>query len=138
VTTMIDEAMEQAREDVSAGPRDRLVERLAERIGGTATVAAVFGEPIRAGDLTVVPVAKVRWGFGAGSGQSERSPSAPPASGSGGGAGVSAEPAGYLEITTVGATYHPITDARPSPLLLLAGGIALGIVIRAVAKLTGR
>ena len=138
MTSVIDEAVEQAREAVTKGPNDRLVERLAERIGAKATVATVFGEPIRSGELTVVPVAKVRWGFGAGGGRSDETATAPSASGSGGGGGIAAEPAGYLEISAVGAAYHPITEARPSPLLIIAGGIALGIVIRAIAKLVGR
>jgi hypothetical protein len=68
--TMLSEQMEAAR--VSAGdPTDGLLERLAEMVGAKARVNTVFGDPIRQGDLTVVPVAKVRWGFGGGGGRSE-------------------------------------------------------------------
>ena len=135
--TMLEEAMDQARETATDGPADRLLERLAERVGARATVEAVFGEPIRTGDLTVIPVAKVRWGFGGGRGIAGEGAAAP-GSGAGAGGGVQAEPVGYLEIRPEGATYQPITDARPSPLLLLAGGIALAFVIRAIARLVGR
>jgi uncharacterized spore protein YtfJ len=137
MTTMLNDVAEEARRAATGAPANRLAERLAETVGARASVAAVFGEPIRAGDLTVVPVAKVRWGFGGGGGQSDVAAAAP-ASGSGGGGGVAAGPVGYIKINPDGATFHPISDPRPSPTELLAWGIALGIVIRAVSKLAGR
>lgn len=33
------------------------------------TIRAVYGEPVRQGDTTVIPVAKVAFGFGAGGGR---------------------------------------------------------------------
>lgn len=106
-------------------------------MGAKATVQAVFGEPIKQGEVTVVPVAKVRWGFGGGGGRSEAAPEVP-ASGSGGGGGVAADPVGYLEIGPAGATFKPISDVRPSPAFLLAVGVTVAIVIRALARLLGR
>ena len=41
-----------------------LVERLAERVGGRASVEAVFGEPIVRDGVTVIPVASIAYGFG--------------------------------------------------------------------------
>ena len=73
------------------------LERLAELVGAKANVNAVFGEPIRQGDLTVVPVARVRWGVGGGSGKSDAAPDGP-SSASGGGGGAVADPVGYLQI----------------------------------------
>ena len=134
--TTISEQMDAAR--LSAGdPTDGLLERLAGLVGAKATVRTVFGDPIRQGDLTVVPVAKVRWGFGGGGGRSEAAPSGP-AAGTGGGGGVAADPVGYLEIGPAGATFRRISDAYPNPLFLLAAAIAAGIVIRSVARLLGR
>ena len=75
----IEEATTAARQ---AAGSDSILERILEKLGGRAGVEAVFGEPIRSGDRTVVPVARVRWAGGAGSGASE----ADGASGSGGGA----------------------------------------------------
>ena len=133
--TMLSEQMDAGR--VSAGdPTDGLLERLAGLVGAKATVATVFGNPIRQGDLTVVPVAKVRWGFGGG-GRSEAAPTGP-AAGTGGGGGVAADPVGYLEIGPTGATFRRISDAYPSPLFLLAAAIATGIVVRSLARLLGR
>ena len=45
-----------------------ILERIGESLGSAATVKSVFGEPIHAEGKTVVPVAKVAYGFGAGSG----------------------------------------------------------------------
>lgn len=86
---MIDQhqAVADAREAADATPADRLIERLAELIGAKAGVRAVFGEPVQHGGVTVIPVARVRWGFGGGGGRSDAAPDGP-ASGSGGG-GVS-------------------------------------------------
>ena len=136
--TMLSEQMEAAR--VSAGdPTDGLLERLAEMVGAKARVNTVFGDPIRQGDLTVVPVAKVRWGFGGGGGRSEATETGPAAgSGSGAGGGVSADPVGYLEIGPTGATFRRISGAYPNPLFLLAAAIATGIVLRSLARLLGR
>ena len=52
------------------------VERIADRIGAHAEVKAVFGDPIERDGITVIPVAKVRWGFGGGAGPA-RSPVGP-------------------------------------------------------------
>lgn len=58
-----------AHEEASAaatGLGDTLLERLAERIGGRAKAEAVFGAPVQHGEVTFIPVARVRWGLGAG------------------------------------------------------------------------
>ena len=133
----LEEAEAAAEQAASGGPADRLLERLADIIGARASVQAVFGEPIKQGDVTVIPVAKVRWGFGGGTGQSEV-PEDGPATGSGAGGGATAEPVGYLEIGPAGAEFTAITDARPSPLFILAAGLTAALVLRGVAKLLGR
>jgi hypothetical protein len=81
-----DQAMADGRRAAGAMPPDRLIERLAELIGARAGIQAVFGEPVRQGAVTVIPVARVRWGFGGGGGRSDAAPDGP-ASGSGGGGG---------------------------------------------------
>ncbi len=128
------DATDEARRAGSATPADRLLMRLAEVIGARAGVEAVFGEPIRHESLTVIPVARVRWGFGGGAGSAD-GPASGPASGSGGGGGVAADPVGYLEIGPDGATFRPIREPYPSPLFLLASGMTAAIVIRALARM---
>ena len=130
-------ASDDARRTGEPTPADRLLERLAELVGAKAGVQAVFGEPTTRGDLTVIPVARVRWGFGGGGGRAE-TPPAGPASGSGGGGGVAADPIGYLELGPQGAAFRPIRDPYPSPVFLIASALAAAIVVRAVARLAHR
>jgi len=137
MTLTFEESRDAAQRGAAGNPADGLLERLAELVGAKPTVQSVFGEPIKQGDTTVVPVVKVRWGFGGGGGRSEAAPEEP-ASGSGGGGGVAADPVGYLEIGPAGATFKPISDVRPSPAFLLAAGVTAAIVIRALARLLGR
>ena len=75
---------------------------------------AVFGEPIERDGITVIPVARVRWGFGGGAGsapiavgsgpgvEGSMAPTAAngmqPGSGQGGGGAVTTDPIGWLEI----------------------------------------
>ncbi len=45
-----------------------LLQSLHENLSSRAQVKSVFGEPIVAADKTVIPVARVAYGFGAGAG----------------------------------------------------------------------
>jgi hypothetical protein len=134
---MTTEAIDATQEDSHPGgptPADLLLVRLAELIGAKAGVQAVFGEPVRLEGMTVIPVARVRWGFGGGGGRAD-GPKTGPASGSGGGGGVAADPIGYVEILSTGPAFRPIRDPYPSPVFLLASGLTAALVIRAIARL---
>jgi uncharacterized spore protein YtfJ len=124
-------------ERAANGPQDQFLEKLADKVGAKANIKAVFGDPIVRNGTTIVPVAKVRWGFGGGSGTGPTSEAAdaPVGSGSGAGGGAMAEPIGYLEIGEQGAAFKPIAAAYPSPVFVLAGGFAAALVIRAIARL---
>ena len=123
----------------ATGPQDAILEKLVEKVGGKASVKAVFGEPIERGGKTVIPVAKIRWGFGGGSGSgtgpAEGEAGVASGSGAGGGGGVTAEPIGYLEIGEEGASFRPIAPPYPSPLFLIAAGITSALIVRAFARL---
>lgn len=119
----------------ATGTGDTLLERLAERIGGRAKAEAVFGAPVQHGEVTVIPVARVRWGLGAGSGEDRRTDG--DSLGSGGGGGVAATPIGYIEIGSAGAVFKPIGHAYANPGFILAAALAAGIVIRALGRLRG-
>jgi uncharacterized spore protein YtfJ len=157
--TDYDIAVAEATKAGDGGRIDGFVERMAERVGGKASVRAVFGDPIVRDAVTIIPVAKVRWGFGGGAGSGpiamgpgrpgEASPFSDSAagaddragqsgSGSGGGGGVTAEPVGYLEIGADGARFHPITSPLPSPGFLLAAGATAALVLRGLARLIRR
>ena len=151
-----DVALEQAQK-AGRSSIDGFVERMAERVGAKASVRAVFGDPIEKDGITVIPVARVRWGFGGGAGRGPiavgpgttdaATEGATPdrlidegisGAGTGGGGGVTADPIGYIEIGPDGATFRPIATPMPSPGFLLAAGAAAAIVLRALARLIRR
>jgi uncharacterized spore protein YtfJ len=118
---------------------DRLVQQLVDRIGGRTGVSALFGQPVERGDLTVIPVGRVRWFFGAGEGSSSlQAEEGGASSGSGGGGGAIADPVGYVELGPSGVRFRPIVGLPPNPLAILAVGIAVSIVLRGLARVMGR
>jgi len=130
------ESVREAYEDATAAARGRtapLIEKLADRIGARATVKAAFGEPVVRGGLTVVPVARVVWGFGGGSGEDPTG-----AGGTGAGGGSMVRPIGYLEITDDTATFQPLRPAWADPALLLSSAFAGWLVLRGVRALVRR
>lgn len=107
-----------------------LIEKLGESLGSTATVKSVFGEPIHREGKTVVPVAKIMYGFGGGFGSGPiKRPEAEGkvGEGGGGGGGVRAYPAGALEITPDGTRFIPFTN-----LSLVAAAFGLGALVGAL------
>jgi uncharacterized spore protein YtfJ len=88
----------------------------------TANVKAVFGEPITAQGKTIVPVAKIVYGFGGGAGTGGVG-NAGRGEGGGGGGGARAIPVGVIEISDQQTRFVSITTDRRK----LAGAIATGI-----------
>ena len=151
--TGFESAMDSARRAGDGGPIASFVERIADRVGAKASVRAVFGDPVERDGITIIPVARIRWGFGGGAGSgpvpvgpgldgagapADSSEGFQPGSGTGGGGGAAAEPVGYIEIGPDGATFRPITSAMPSPGFLLAAGVTAALVLRALARLIRR
>lgn len=91
-----------------AGPAASLLERVAERLGGTASVSAVYGEPVDREGVTIIPVAKVSVGFGGGAGKGRKESET--GEGGGGGGGAASTPLGYIEIKDGNAVFKPIRD----------------------------
>ena len=110
--------------EADAGSDDRF-NKLVNSLGGTASASAVFGEPVEKGGVTIVPVARVRYGVGGGFGRGpgrkkKHEESAEDQVGYGHGGGVQATPVGYIEIAGGGAEYKRIVDpVRPMAMLML-------------------
>src|SRR5712691_3374025 len=122
------------------GVADRFLERLAERLGGKASVAAVYGTPVERDGVTVIPVAKVRWGFGGGSGRgrNRQDDATGEGSGAGGGGGVAASPLGYIELAGGKTEFRRISDTSallPVVPLVLATGVSLFLMLSGVGRL---
>lgn len=112
------------RERVETEATEDMVARLAQRLGATAEAKAVFGEPVERSGVTVVPVARARWGIGGGAGKDKKGE----ATGTGVGGGVQTSPVGYIQVDEAGASYHRINDPLRYLLALLVLPFAVGLV----------
>jgi uncharacterized spore protein YtfJ len=98
--------------DVALERIDEMLEKM--------SVNAVFGQPFREGDTTLIPVASVGYAFGYGSGSGRMTgassggagePCGPgEGSGQGGGGGGRARPLGYIRISPDKVAFEPIMD----------------------------
>ena len=135
-TTEIPREIDQQVRKAVSGPAGGLIERVAERLGGAATAATVYGTPVEREGVTIIPVARVRWAFGGGGGTGESAEGK--GGGEGGAGGVSATPAGYIEITSAGASFKPIRGPEPLlavSLIIIAAGITARMVLHGVRRI---
>ena len=94
-----------------------LLKNISERIQSSASVKVVYGEPIVAEGKTIIPVARVRYGFGGGGGSQGGEPTTEegqthPQTGGGGGGGVDVTPVGFIEVTPDETRYVSIEDRK--------------------------
>jgi uncharacterized spore protein YtfJ len=99
---------------------DELVRRIGQTVGDRVQVSTAFGEPVEREGITVIPVAKARFGFGGGGGAGAREGEG---SGAGGGGGASVSPVGYIEVRDGTAQFKRITS--PVDLLVLVAAASL-------------
>jgi len=109
-----------------------------------ATVKTVFGDPVREHERTIIPVARVAYGFGFGGGRDadrEGAPEEPHGARAGGGGGgcVRIAPVALVEMTDGGTKIRPIVDVSR---LVLAGLVVVAwnvfwitLTVRAVARM---
>jgi uncharacterized spore protein YtfJ len=98
-----------------------LLQSLRESILSHASVKAIYGEPISAHGKTVVPVAKIMYGYAAGAGTGGVGDSSARGEGGGGSGGVRAVPVGVMEISDQPTRFVPITDGKKLTGAVLAG-----------------
>ncbi|MHC0432801.1 spore germination protein GerW family protein [Streptomyces sp. O3] len=114
-----------------------LLECLADRIGGRASVTAVYGEPVTSDGVTVIPVAEFAFGFGGGTDSATRiDEKGSGRNGGGGGGGAAARPRGFIEIKDGTATYKPLRTRWSDvvPLAALLAGAAIPSLTRRLAR----
>ena len=100
------------------------MESMFEPLTRSASVKSVYGEAISANGKTIIPVARVAYGFGGGRGR--KSDEANPKEGEGGGGGVYAVPVGVLEVSETETRFIPLSDKRR-----LAGAALIGFCLGA-------
>ena len=124
-------------EQAANGRASNFLEGLASRLGLYARAGAVFGDPVEKGGITVVPVAKVRYGFGGGSGSDtkDEGDGSKHDEGSGGGGGLTASPLGFIEVHDGFAEFKRINDPMSLVPVILASGFTAWIVLRGLRRL---
>ena len=100
------------------------VERIADIIQVNANAKQVYGEPVERDGTTIIPLARVQWGFGGGGlgrGAAERG---------GGGGGARATAIGYIELRDGKSEFRPIHHSGDVAALaaVAAAGILAGLI----------
>ncbi|MFE0516542.1 GerW family sporulation protein [Streptomyces sp. NPDC058964] len=130
-----DEEEESLNARLEAGTADRvsavLLEQLADKLGGRAPGSVVFGEPVVSQDVTVIPVARIGFGFGGNTGQEAGHDGVV-------GGGAEARPLGFIEIKEGRTRYKPIRDPWVKVLVPLTGGLLAGTAILRYLTRRGR
>jgi uncharacterized spore protein YtfJ len=119
--------------ETGAATSTTFIERLAEKVSRAASSTTVYGTPVERDGVTVVPVAKLRYGFGGGSGRKHSDEE-----GSGGGGGVYARPVGYIEIKDDSSQYRPIRDPAAMVPVIAVGGLVGIVALRILARMFRR
>ena len=101
------------------------VESMLEPLSKSASVKSVYGEPITANGKTIIPVARVAYGFGGGSGR--KPDQVNPPEGEGGGGGIYATALGVIEVTDAQTRFIGVHEKRK-----LAGAALVGFCLGAL------
>ena len=107
------------------------LESMFEPLTRSASVKSVYGEAITANSKTIIPVARVAYGFGGGRGRKHQDEDSP--EGEGGGGGVYAVPIGVVEVTDTETRFVALHDKRR-----LAGAVLVGFCLGALWARWGR
>jgi uncharacterized spore protein YtfJ len=111
-----------------------------EKMRSSGSAETVFGPARKENGRTIIPVARVAYGFGGGYGtaaqkgrpgakQRGRKGPANGDSGLGGGGGMRIIPAGMFEVSEDGARFLPVRGSLATAALTLAGGMLLGMML---------
>ncbi len=97
-------------------PINELMAETIKKIRETVDANTVVGEPIRAGEITLIPVSRISFGFATGASEfGGKSPKAPGDNpfGGGGGAGVKVSPVCFLAVSGTNVRILPV-DIPPA------------------------
>lgn len=102
----------------------KFIGSMAEKPGAAERAATIFGDAVERDGVTVIPVARARWGFGGGVGHRNDE------DGAGGGGGAQVSPIGFIELKNGQAEFRPIrTVSLP---WMIAGGVATVFLLRRI------
>jgi len=112
-----------------------LIDSAVEHLHIDAAAKTVYGEPVTIDGKTIIPVAKVAYGFGGGT----AAPEAPEnveagvkSAGSGAGGGIAAKPIGVVEVTSAETKFVPFGQPKKLAIAALVGsgiGLLCGVLL---------
>ena len=105
---------------------DDILSRLADRVGARLIASTIFGTAVERDGVTVVPVAVVRFGFGAGGGLDASGEQG----GEGGGAVGAGTAAGYIELKDGRSRFVPIVHPFSMAALVCAAALGVMLILR--------
>ena len=121
-------------------PDQNFIEKLASGFHESASVKNIFGEPVKTGDKTIIPVARIAYGLGGGFGQGKKNKKhgnnnavtqddqpIGEGEGAGGGGGMYARAKGVYEITPTSTRFIPVDNTRQ-----IIAGICIGFLLHAL------
>ena len=113
---------------------NEVMENTIDKYLATASVDAVYGKPVRQGDVLVIMAAEVTCGFGFGLGEGMGQTGDQKGGGSGGGGGghTFARPVAVVVCTPSGVSIQPVMDRTKLWLVALT---ALGFMVATLAKM---
>ena len=107
-----------------------------ERLQDSANARTVFGDPVERDGRTVIPVARLAYGFGGGFGdQPAEDAERPMGSGAGMGGGAMAKPVGALEVTDHETRFVPVGGGRRWVVVL--GAFLVGLLLGTLGRRRG-
>lgn len=98
-------------EDVKNEHIETSVKTLFKKFAKQRDVSLVYGDPVEVGLMKVIPVAKVRYGFGGGGDGTGNE---------GAGGSFKIDPVGVYEITPEHATFKPVRNSSSLPGIILS------------------
>ena len=111
-----------------------LIDSAVQHLRTSASVKTVYGDPVVSDGKTIIPVARVAYGFGGGTGTKKSAATAggkEPAAdavGEGGGGGMTAKPVGVVEISGQETRFIQFGQTKKVAIAALIGsGIGLGL-----------
>jgi len=115
---------------------NELIESAVEHLRMGASVKTVYGEPVVIDGKTIIPVAKVAYGFGGGTAgpapAEGAEPTAKKETGAGGGGGLAAKPIGVVEVTSTETKFVPFSQPKKFAIAALVGsgiGLVCGMLL---------
>ncbi len=128
MNTQVDARPERAHSEQYAA----ILEQFDRKMEHTADAAVAFAPPQEFGNLTVIPVAKVRWGIGSGTRTGKLKEQDGAQEGKESGQIVSVSPVGYIEVKEGTTTFRPFFTPDTILKMQVVGGLIAIAILRGI------